>query len=139
MGKLLSKHLIFPLTAVVAMTAACTGMRLRTPTAEEKRQYLFTKNIDRAMIDANEQGPLSILPYLSGAQGVPDSPVALWNQQKELVKGDIILAGYDDSDDDGLSELSGEDKGTSVLVATLIVLGVIIAVAVPVLYALHVF
>jgi len=117
---------------------ACANIRLRQPTFEEKQHYVFSKNLDPALIDANERGPLNILPYLSEAdQVVGETPVDFIRKQKSYVTGDIVRAGYD-TQDEGDMALSGEEKGSAVMITILVIVGVVVGAAVPILYLLNI-
>ena len=126
--------------AGVSFVSGCTQMRLRTPSPEEKRHYLISKNLDEALIDRNEKGPLNLVDVLAsdGAQ-TPDSPIAFAMQQKSLIASDIQLASYTDEESEEMPALTAEEKGSSILIGTIIVIGVIVGATIPILYLLHVF
>jgi len=133
---------LFLVICFLSTSWGCSGFYLRQPTSFERNYFLISKNLDRAIIDPAERGPLNILPLLMEADGYEDhSPMDMVKRQKGLVAGDLFRVGYDDNIDDlgGMPSLSGDEKGQTILIATLIVVGVIVGVTVPLLIALNVF
>src|SRR5262245_26682002 len=130
------KRALSVVLALFLVQAGCGEVRLRTPTPEEKREYLFSKNLDRALIDPNENGPLEVLPALAETEE-DVSPFTFARRQHDLIKSEIMQAGYSD-DEGGFNEFNNDEKGASVVIAVLIIVGVLAGAAVPLLYLLHV-
>ena len=119
----------------------CTSLRLRSPTLQEKSFFLFSKNIDRAILDPAEKGPLQIVSGLSGMDDTtPLTPRDWYKRQKGLLQKDIIRAGYDDGVDDlGEGHMEGGEKGQAVLITVIILVIVVAGATIPLLIALDVF
>lgn len=129
---------IFFILLCLGIFQACSSLRLREPSDQEKKHFVFSKNLDPALIDANERGPLNILPYLSEAdQVVGQTPLDFIRNQKSLVAGDIVRAGYD-TQDEGDMPLSGEEKSSAIMITIIVLVGVVVGAAVPILYLLNI-
>lgn len=120
---------------LIVMTAisfsACSGLKLRQPSAEEKRHYVFSENIDRAVIDPNEVGPLDIVPLLATDDAANFSNP--FERTAKVFRRDIVRAGYDEGDQ-GTTQVVGDEKGQAVLIAVMIVFVVLAGAAAPILY-----
>jgi hypothetical protein len=127
--------------SVVFLVSSCAHYRLRTPTPEEKRNYVISKNLDRAILDPVELGPLNVIPALASGGDHPRSSFNQYYQyQKGLLEKDIIRVGYDDDTDEdfGMPPLSGEEKSHAVIIGVLIVGLVLVGATLPLLFWLDV-
>lgn len=139
-GSILRRSLSVYLAIAVCVLSACSSARLRVPTAEERRHYVFSKNLDPALIDANEQGPARIVYALSeGGNNESSTPWGFAREQHDRVMADIQVAGYDESDDGMMMpSMDHEEKGASVMIGTIIIILVLAGAAVPLLFYLDV-